>query len=480
MKRWLIILVALFVIGGGAGAGVWYWQHSSSTPNYKTATVQRGNLQFTISATGTVEPEEVIDVGAQVAGQILELGSDPSDLSSTANCWTPLKDSLVQLGMASRQPKKVDYRTPVFEGTVLARIDPFLYESDYKQAVAAYDVANAAEAVAVANEKRAEADLGQMQAKYEQANNDWQRIQKIRDESGAITSSESDMYKANFLSAKSTLEVGKATLLQPKSSVTQAISSKAQAEAARNKAQKNLDYCTIRSTVNGVIIDRRVNEGQTVVSSLNTPSLFLIAKDLKRMQVWVQVNEADIGQIHEGQSAMFTCDAFPGETFHGTVGKIRLNATMTNNVVTYTVEVVTDNSSGKLLPYLTANLQFEVGKRTDVLLVPNSALRWWPQASQIAPDAKDETSNKGKSKKDKSGDPSAPKEQLERGFVWVRDGKYVRPVKVRYHWTDGTMTEIQGEGVHEGMEVITGEVRQTDTSATSNPFAPQMFGGKKQ
>src|SRR5208337_2698142 len=142
-----------------------------------------------------------------------------------------------------------------------------------------------------------------------------------------------------------------------------------QAQATLKKAQDNLSYCTIISPVKGVIIDRRVNIGQTVVSSLNTPSLFLIAKDLNRLQVWVSVNEADIGRIHPGQPATFTVDAYPGEVFPGEVGKVRLNATMTQNVVTYTVEINTDNSGGKLLPYLTANVNFLAGEATNALLV---------------------------------------------------------------------------------------------------------------
>src|SRR5207249_10591519 len=115
---------------------------------------------------------------------------------------------------------------------------------------------------------------------------------------------------------------------------------------------------------------------------------FLIAKDLKRMQVWVAVNEADIGSIRAGQPATFTVDAFPGRVFNGQVGKVRLNASMTQNVVTYTVEVTTDNSDGKLLPYLTANVQFEVHRRADVLTVPNVALRWTPQQDQVSPAAR--------------------------------------------------------------------------------------------
>ena len=134
-----------------------------------------------------------------------------------------------------------------------------------------------------------------------------------------------------------------------------------------------------------MIIDRRVNIGETVASSLNTPSLFLIAKDLTNIQVWASVNEADIGNIHPGQPVTFTVDAFPNRVFHGLVNKVRLNATMTQNVVTYTVEVNTDNSDGKLLPYLTANVNFLTGEATNALLVLNSALRWHPQNDLIAP-----------------------------------------------------------------------------------------------
>ena len=170
--------------------------------------------------------------------------------------------------------------------------------------------------------------------------------------------------------------MGKAAIVQAKGTV-------AQAEATLKRALQNLNYCTIKSPVKGVIIDRRVNIGQTVVSSLNAPSLFLLAKDLNRLQVWVSVNEADIGRIKPGQPVTFTVDAQPGDVFPGKVGKIRLNATMTQNVVTYTVEVDTDNSGGKLLPYLTANVTFIVGERKNVLLVPNAALRWTPQLEQV-------------------------------------------------------------------------------------------------
>src|SRR5690348_9444236 len=182
-----------------------------------------------------------------------------------------------------------------------------------------------------------------------------------------------------------------------KAQLEQARSGVQQAQAALDKAKRNRDFCTIKSPVKGVIIDRRVNIGQTVVSSFNAPSLFLIAKDLTRMQIWVGVNEADIGRINPGAPVTFTCDTFPGRQFEGTVGKVRLNATMTQNVVMYTVEVNTENPDRLLLPYLTANVHFVTRLETNVLLVPNAALRWSPSSpAQISPEARSQNKTDSK------------------------------------------------------------------------------------
>ncbi len=164
-----------------------------------------------------------------------------------------------------------------------------------------------------------------------------------------------------------------------------------QTQASLRQAQINLGYCDIKSPVKGTIVDRRVNVGQTVVSSLSASSLFLLAKDLSRIQVWASVNEADIGRIHPSLKVHFTVDAYPNETFVGEVQQVRLNATMTQNVVTYTVVVTTENKDMKLLPYMTASLKFEIERHEDVLKVPNAALRWKPRPKQIAPDIRAET-----------------------------------------------------------------------------------------
>ncbi len=447
MKRLLKITTIVLILAGlgAAGAASYRRLNTKLAASFQLVPLKRGDLVETINATGTVEPEEVVDVGAQVAGQINSFGKD-------------------------KNGKPIDYGSVVEAGTVLAQIDDSLYAADVAQAQATLVQAQA-------NVQRAEADLGELKAKLSQAELDWNRAQKLGP-SDALSQSSYDSYKAAYETAKSYLAVGEATVAQNKGA-------QVQAEAALNRAQKNLSYCTIVSPVDGVIIDRRVNIGQTVVSSLNAPSLFLIAKNLKRMQVWVSVNEADIGSIRSGQPVTFTVDARPGETFHGKVGKIRLNATMTQNVVTYTVEVITDNSSGKLLPYLTANVQFEVARHTNVLTVPSAALHWTPKPQEIAGGSPNGT-KAGWSQHGGSGG-SGPRSDATpasggRGVLWVTSGNGVRPIRVQTGLSDGSMTEVQGEGLKDGLEVVTGETRQDNapaSGANANPFTPQISRGRQ-
>ena len=200
------------------------------------------------------------------------------------------------------------------------------------------------------------------------------------------------------------------------------------------------------------------------------------------MQVWVAVNEADIGSIHPDQPVHFTVDAFPNRKFAGSVGKVRLNASMTQKVVTYTVEIVTDNSDGKLLPYLTANVLFELERRKDVLLVPNAALRWVPSTEMIAPEFR-ETAQANATEGENLGDSEPPASQPANGsgeaensgVLWVAQGTNVRPLAVRVGPTDGSMTEVSGEGVVEGLRVVTGTQKQAaKQTETTNPFTPKL------
>jgi HlyD family secretion protein len=277
----------------------------------------------------------------------------------------------------------------------------------------------------------------------------------------------------------------KAALKDAQANVLKAKANLAAAKASLANAQVNLGYCVIKSPVKGVIVDRRVNIGQTVVSSLNAPSLFLLAKDLKRLQVWASVNEADIGNVHSDQEVSFTVDAYPGQVFRGIVApdQPRLNASMTQNVVTYTVVVNTDNPDGKLLPYLTTNLQFEVSKHSNVLLVPNSALRWKPSPPQVVPEARGEYISRQRRNKTPPGEkppPNIENEPHDRGYLWVEDGGFVRPVKVQIGLSDGLQTEIIGGDIREGTAVVIGESRASEGTGTTNPFTPKMFSGKKQ
>ncbi len=421
------IFVFAAILGVLAGSAAYYFHLKKSKPaTYRTAQVQRGNLQLSISATGTVEPEELIDVGAQIAGKILSFGKDDNG-------------------------KSIDYGSNIEEGTVLANIDDSLYAAENEQ-VAAQVAQNKAAII------HSEADLEQLKSKLSLAGSEWKRAQKLFPDK-VIAESEYDIARSTYDAAKANVAVGEAAILQAKANL-------AQSEALLKRAQQNFSYCTIKSPVKGVVIDRRVNIGQTVVSSFNAPSLFLIAKDLKRMQVWVAVNEADIGKIFPGQHVNFSVDAYPGELFHGEVGKIRLNASMSQNVVTYTVEVVTDNSNGKLLPYLTANVRFELEGRNKVLLVPNAALRWIPKPEELAPKSQKELLGKG--------------QKENSGRIWIRQEKSVSPVKVITGLNDGSMTEIEGDDVKEGMEVIVGQEIQTAGGGTvSNPFTPTFGGGRR-
>jgi len=235
----------------------------------------------------------------------------------------------------------------------------------------------------------------------------------------------------------------------------------------------NFSYCTIKSPVKGVIIDRRVNVGQTVVSSLNAPSLFLIAKDLTRMQIWVAVNEADIGRIVPGARVTFTCDAFPEKTFEGSVGKVRLNATMTQNVVLYTVEINVDNPDKLLLPYLTASVRFILHRETKALLVPNAALRWSPASlAEVAPDARNSSLIDPPGETNSAG-ASAQKDDPHR-TLWLKAGDFVRPIEVTAGISDGANTSVTADGLHEGDEAVTGEIFESQTDV-KNPFLPKFI-----
>jgi HlyD family secretion protein len=434
-----LIIVLIVILAGVAGA--WRWRQSTSSKlSFSTAPITRGDVIVTIGASGTVEPDDVVDVGAQVAGLIKYFGKD-------------------------KNGKTIDYGSIVEEGTILAQIDDSVYAADVSLAKAQLDQAKAGELSAAAG-------LQQMKAKAVQAEADWNGAQKLGP-SEALARTSYDSYKANN-------EIAKANIALSEAAVVQAKAATVQAQATLEKAQRNLKFCTIMSPVEGVIIDRRVNIGQTVVASLNAPSLFLIARDLTKMQIWVAVNEADVGRIAAGTPVNFTCDAFPNKEFHGVVGKVRLNASMTQNVVMYTVEVDTDNSQNILLPYLTANVQFVVHQESGRLLVPNAAARWSPSSeAEVSPDARSSTQpGQEQGAGNNAPKPSKPDKEpnQRRGVVWLKDGEFVRPVEVTLGASDGANTVIAASNLSVGQEVVIGEAVQTAQSDTRNPFIPQIRG----
>lgn len=448
MKMFIAVLGLLAVFGG---SGLWYW-HVMSKPRieYRTAEIKRGDLVATIGASGTLEPQQVIDVGAQVTGPIVEFGKD-----SNGNL--------------------MDYRSPVAANMLLAKIDPTTYKADVDTAQAQLDSS-------IAGQLKAKADLDQSKALLLQAENNWARAKKIGP-SDALSQNDYDMYQANDGSAVAAVGVAEAEVKVADATVKQA-------QAALEKAKRDLDFCTITSPVKGVVIDRRVNVGQTVVGSLTPASMFLIATDLSKMQIWVSVNEADIGHIFPGQNVSFTCDALQNMTFFGKVEKIRLNATMTQNVVTYTVEVNCDNPDLKLLPYMTANVDFELQKESNVLIVPNAALRWYPSdKEEVVPDARaqwkpidnDERDkpNMGEvpapPKRDKNGKPVKAKSPDRFGTIWLTEGLHVRPVNVKIGTSDGIDTEVSAEDLKQGANVVIGEIVQSSADGQErNPFLPQL------
>ena len=297
---------------------------------------------------------------------------------------------------------------------------------------------------------KAKADLLQYEAKAIQTEQEAKRAESLRP-SKAIADTDYDTAVANYKVAVANVAVAKAAI-------------KAN-QAALDVAKTNFDYTVIKSPVRGTIIDRRVNVGQTVVASLNAPSLFLIAKDLRRMQVWALVNEANIGRIHPNMPVQFTVDAYPKDTFRGKVIQVRMNAQMTSNVVNYMVIIETDNSDGRLFPYMTASVSFEEPKRTGVLVVPNAALRWKPKSESSA--------STGESKKG----------GRQRLWMVAKDGS-PEPIQVEVGPTDGTVTEVYGDNVKEGMRVILGiqtgdsvvgeETAGGEDGKSNMPFMPKF------
>src|SRR5947207_11361228 len=378
MKR-LLPLLAVAVL---AGAGVWaylYTQSIGNAPKYRLARVERGPLTAAVSATGNLNAVITVQVGSQVSGQVRDL--------------------------------LVDFNSVVKKGQVVARIDPDIFAAKVTQAKADLDSAKATILNQQAQIERSRADVDNARAAYAEAKAQTAKAQVAvidtkRDHDRKtelftrqlIAKSDLDSSQAAHDSAIAQLDSARAheqalaSAIQ--SSVAQLRVTEAMLESARaqveqkdaglKQAQLDLDHTTILAPVDGVVVSRQVDVGQTVAASLSAPTLFTIAQDLTKMQVETSVDEADIGRVRIDDQATFTVDAFPAETFVGTVTQIRKAAQVVQNVVTYTVVVALDNPAGRLLRGMTANVKLVVAEKPSVLKVPNAALRFRPPGAEAA------------------------------------------------------------------------------------------------
>lgn len=426
-------VVALVALAGG----LWWFLSSGSVnvPVFRFATVERGDLQSTVSATGALSAIQTVLVGTQVSGQVAEIHADFNDR--------------------------------VTKGQLLARIDPTLQ----RQAV-----------------QDAQANLQKATAQLLQAKQEYGRIDTLFSKE-----------------ATTVTEFGTAQLNM---SVAQAGARSAQ--IALDKAKQNLSLTNIYAPIDGVVVERDVDIGQTVAASLAAPQLFVLAQDLSQMQILAAVDESDIGSIKEGQTAQFTVQTYPGRTFAGTVSQVRLQSKTTDNVVSYTVVVLLENADQKLLPGMTATVEFVTGSATDALLVSNAALRFKPTsdmlaASGLATTTTDSSRGRGRpvgSATSAAGTPpaspatgvaaSAAAAAANRprragsgagtvggfGSLWALDAnKKLRPIHVRIGLTDGQRTQIMSDSVTAGMQVIVGATTAASTAVpetpAANPLTPQ-------
>lgn len=330
--RFLPLVVIVLVAAGG----LWFWSQRSAADAegaWRTTPVERGDIRVVISATGTLSATSTVVVGSQVSGQITEV--------------------------------LVDFNDAVEEGQVLARIDPATYQAQIEQGSAQINSARAS--------------LSQAQATLRNAQLDYDRKAALSDQQ---------------LVARSDVDLARAALDQARAQATAAQAQIVQQTASTQTSRINMERTVIRSPVNGTILTRSIEPGQTVAASLQAPELFTIAEDLRKMRIELAVDEADIGQVQVGQTVTFTADAFNDRRFNGTVEQVRLAATTTNNVVTYPVVVAVDNADGTLLPGLTVNAEIEVSNRENVLKIANAALRYRPaDAADIAAAARPEGGN---------------------------------------------------------------------------------------
>lgn len=342
-KRWVWIVAIIIV--AFAGYAITLWTQKNATPQYKTTKIERGPITASVSASGTLNPVVSVQVGSQVSGQLKEI--------------------------------LVDFNSEVKQGQLIARIDPETFEYKVRQAQADVDAARAQVMIQQANITAQHAEVSKAQVNLADAKRDLERKQQLV-EKGFISAAERDKAQANFNALNEQLNTAKAQTGVAEANVRNSQAVVKQREAALAQARVDLDRTAIKAPVNGIVIKRSVERGQTVAASLQAPELFVIAENLTDMRVDAAVDESEIGRVQLGQKATFTVDAFPGRNFEGAVTQIRKAAQNVSNVVTYTVVISAANPNRELLPGMTANVRITSDSRDDVLKVANAALRFRP------------------------------------------------------------------------------------------------------
>ncbi len=456
----VFVLVVLILLGAG---GFYWFNANGRVPSYRTAPVERGQLLSTISATGTLNAVVTVQVGTQVSGTIQQLF--------------------------------VDFNSPVKKGMLVARIDPATLEAKANQAQADLENSKASVLNQRAAVAKAQAELANARAnvvRQEVAVRD----AKIKSDSrvrlfqeGGISQEERDSAKATYDSAVAQVDAAQAGVQSAQAAleVTHAQLASAEAQvrqkqAALAQASVDLNNTYIRAPVDGIVVSRNVDVGQTVAASLQAPTLFLIAQDLTKMQVDTNVDEADIGRVALEQEATFTVDSYPGQMFSGRVMQIRQAPQVVQNVVTYDTVVAVPNPDVKLKPGMTANVKILVARHDNAILVPNAAFRFRPDGAAAGGPAGARGGSASGPRAPSFGGAAGPPPMMaqarpaDRGAgpaadagrqrVWVlKDGKPAEQ-KVRTGLSDGQKTEIL-EGLSEGETVIVGLASQTRSGSGS-------------
>ncbi len=401
MKKVIIILVVLTIISGGA----WYlFKNKQPTVTYKTAKIERGSIVSTVAATGNLSAVTTVQVGTQVSGTIMKL--------------------------------YVDYNSHVRKGQTIAEIDPSLFNASVEQSQG--------------NFLSAEANLQKARVTLADAERTLSRNKKLVAD-GIISQADYDVSETTCQSAKAALKAAEGSVGQTRGSLMQ--------------SRTNLRYSVIRSPVDGVVISRAVDVGQTVAASFQTPTLFTIAQDLTKMQIEVSVDEADISRVTQGQKASFTVDAYPEQTFIGKVVQVRSAPIITQNVVTYIVVVNVDNDELKLKPGMTANVSIEVAKKDGVLKLPPSALRFKPRI------AGDEAQKKKPEDRGRTG----RKDKGQKVYL-LKEGNPVS-VQIKTGIGNNNSIELVEGGLKEGDEVIVeqqGGDSKKKASSSGSPMGPRF------